>query len=257
MKNIKLVNVLCTVAILGTFSCTKNNDSKTADTSPAANTLTDKSSQQEVEKSVVNSVKNETNSKLIKISDTKYVVMPPSMILESISLANNPIKSTCKELSKLSHEIEDLESKKTEAIALASEDFSAEEAVDELVASLETLNSELDSKKSETFKVSTVYSKEQLLKNIEILKKSNPEINFELKQPEKILLSVKSKENKYKAEQFFETSETLKEGAFDEAESTIKINLDVNYDILCTLKSANTNIITKSDRAELEMKFQD
>lgn len=78
-----------------------------------------------------------------------------------------------------------------------------------------------------------------------------------IKQPEKILLSVKSKENKYKAEQFFETSETLKEGAFDEAESTIKINLDVNYDILCALKSANTNIITKSDRAELEMKFQD
>ena len=75
-----------------------------------------------------------------------------------------------------------------------------------------------------------------MLKNLEQIKKDNAGISFVLGQPENLKLAVMVKEE-VKAMQSVVTKDSLVEGAFDETASDIKMNLEVNYDVLCSMKA--------------------
>lgn len=91
----------------------------------------------------------------------------------------------------MTHEIETLESNLEKTIQLASEDYSAEIAVDELTSMIKEKKAYLKSKNLGTgIKFNTSYAKELLLNNMETLKQANPDITFEMSQPENLKLSV-------------------------------------------------------------------
>lgn len=260
-KNLLLVS---SVLVLASLGCDKKSESQKNQTPNPEAVTEDRTGTPDNAAPVL---VNATNSQTIKVSESKYSVLPSSQVINTISLANDPIKKTCKEISKLSHEhnkIEadkaKLEAQKAQIVALVAEDNTYEGTVDELQTSIDLLQVSLDEKsaeissvKNETLKVKVVYSKSNFLKNIDTLKKANSGIVFEIKAPSKTILSVKSASGKAVVEQTLATS--LTEGAFDESESAIKMNIEVNYNLLCTLKSLNSAALTSGSKSKLEMSF--
>ncbi|MFN3454762.1 MAG: hypothetical protein ACK41T_07350 [Pseudobdellovibrio sp.] len=232
-----------------TVACSDNN----SDNKASGNNLG-----QNLEKQNAEQVENKTTSALVKSAEGKYLVLPPSQEINTISLANEPIKNICKTVSALTHQLNQLKSQKDEAIALAKEDFSAEGSVDELALAIDVKTAEIEAiTLGQTFEKTVVYSKKELLKNVETLKTANPGLVFEIKNPDAVKLNV-NMENVSKAEQVTKLS-GLTEGAFDETPSDVKLKLNINYQLLCTQRSLNSTLkpgAQKSTKAKLFLSFQ-
>lgn len=243
MERKNLATILCATIAVSAFSSCSKLESNTG--KPALEATT--------REKIFIQVQNTTNSEVVQVSETNYIVLPPATVIKTMSLANEPIKSICRSINKLNHAITNLKEKQVEVAALVETDFSYEGAVDELAAEINAKNVELDKEKDKTFEVKVTYSKEQLLKNVETLKAANPDLVFEMAQPSQAQFSAKNAKGETQAVQSLSLNDKITEGAFDQTPSDVKMSFNVNHDVLCTLR----NLKAKEDKkAVLELGFQ-
>lgn len=246
--------------IVASFSCGKKNEAqkrtKPTDVAGPAKTETGGTQEQPAAPGAVVEAKpisNTTGLQVVKVSETKYLVLPAKKEINTISLANNPIKENCKEISSLTHELTKLELEKaTIASAVSDDDMSLVVAQEQIDIKTQELFYKKDARFTHTIK----YSKAALLKGLETLRKANAGIVFELKQDSKTVIAVVSPNEKVATQSSFSTSDLITEGAFDETESDVKMKLGLSYGSLCMLKELNSKALSNGSKSKLEMSFQ-
>lgn len=217
-------------------------------------------------------VVNTTTSQVVKVSESKYLVLPPAQKI-NLGLDNEPMKSSCKAISKLAHETsalnlskQELEDQKAEIkLMMAQEnaydhdivEWQNQEAetqikIDEVQAALNEKAELMKKAKSEVYELlsSIEVEKTQLKKNIETLKAANVGMVFEIKAPTKTVIKAKAGNGETRAEQA--QAINLVDGAFDESAAATKVKVSINYDVLCTARS-----LKSEPKSMIELSFAD
>lgn len=209
-------------------ACTKKDDSKSNDDAKVTDAKKNVS--------LDSSLKNETTSEVIQISEGKYAVLPPAVPMKGINVANNPVKATCKKISALEQEIKAMDSEKGRVVEVAKEDNSGEAAVDDINSEIEAKSAQLEALLSSTAPQSTTYDKEALYANLEALKAANPEASFEAAEPRTAELTLENENRKASASQTVDLSKAKLVGSFASADREVKMTLDVSYNVLCSYR---------------------
>jgi predicted nucleic acid-binding Zn-ribbon protein len=215
---------------------------------------------------------NTTNSQVVKVSENKYMVLPPAQKI-NLGLDNEPIKSSCKAISKMNHEtaalnksklileaeLKEIKMKIAHKIAfdhdvseLQKQEEETQSKVDDVQTSLNEKAELMKNAKSEIYELpsSIEVEKTQLMKNIETLKAANVGMVFEIKAPTKTVIKAKAGNGETRAEQ--SQAINLIDGAFDESAASTKVKVSINYDVLCTARS-----LKSESKSLIEMSFAD
>ncbi len=196
-----------------------------------------------VEKAKAQEFVNSTSLEAKQVNGSSYDVMIPSITIKTISLANEPIKSTCKLISNLSEDIPELNAEKEHLMKLIADPATYDSVYESEVAALseeiELKSSTQEELKSSTLTVKVAYPKKDLLQKLAQLRKENSGFILSIKSPDTVKISAQAKSQEL-ASQTVTLTNKITSGQFDESESNVEMSLDINYDVLCSAEKTQS-----------------
>lgn len=228
LKSMGLSLTVLAILATGTIGCSKN----------------DSNSSEEAQKAVVRgrevetgpALQNSTTSEVVKVAAKHYAVLPPASEMNGVSYSNEPIKSACKNISRLKSEIARLEDEKARYVEIAEVDYSAEQGVDELASDIEMKQNVLTELSSKTGIAYASYDKQELFANMASLKAANPELTFEIADPKSALVTLEGPNRKTSSSSSVDLSKAKMKGSFASQDTVVKMNLPLSYEIICAYK---------------------